>query len=228
LKNTKSIKNWADDDKPREKLLTKGVSALSNAELVAILIGSGTKDLSAVDLAKEILNNAENNINILGKKNVKELTKHKGIGEAKAITIVAALELGRRRKADENKITKITSSNDVYTLFFPLLSDLQHEEFWILTLNRSNKVINKHRISQGGLSATIIDNKLIFNFILADLASSLILCHNHPSGNIQPSENDKQITNKIKQASKLFDITLLDHIIITQTKYFRFADANIL
>lgn len=225
MEKSKSIKNWANDDRPREKLLAKGVMALSNAELLAILIGSGTKNISAVDLSKEILSYSENNLNLLGKKSVKDFVKHKGIGEAKAITIVAALELGRRRKTEDNKSkNKITSSKDVFNIFSPILSDLQHEEFWVLTLNRSNKIINKHKISQGGLSATVIDNKIIFNFVLNDLATSIILCHNHPSGNLSPSENDKQITKKIKQAAKLLDITLLDHIIVTQTNYFSFAD----
>jgi len=229
LENFKSIKDWADDDKPREKLITKGVSSLSNAELLAILIGSGTKNQSAVDLAKKILYDTENNINILGKKTVKNLMQYKGIGLAKAITVIAALELGKRRKYDETfKQNKITSSKDVFNFFLPMLSDLRHEEFWILTLSRANKIINKYKISKGGLSSTVIDNKIIFNYALSDLANSIILCHNHPSGNILPSENDKTITKKIIEAAKLLDIKVLDHLIITQTNYFSFADQNIL
>ncbi len=229
MENFKSIKDWADDDKPREKLITKGVSSLSNAELLAILIGSGTKNQSAVDLAKKILYDTENNINILGKKTVKNLMQYKGIGLAKAITVIAALELGKRRKYDETfKQNKITSSKDVFNFFLPMLSDLRHEEFWILTLSRANKIINKYKISKGGLSSTVIDNKIIFNYALSDLANSIILCHNHPSGNILPSENDKTITKKIIEAAKLLDIKVLDHLIITQTNYFSFADQNIL
>lgn len=224
-----SIKNWAEDDKPREKLLSKGASSLSNAELIAILIGSGTKNISALELSKEILHLSDNNINSLGKKSISELIKHKGIGTAKAITIVAALELGKRRKAEDilnqNKITK---SIDVFNVFLPFLGDINHEEFWILTLNRSNKIIKKHKISQGGLSSTIIDNKLIFNLVLSDLASSIVLCHNHPSGNLNPSNNDIEITKKITEAAKLFDIKVLDHIIVTQTNYYSFADENLI
>lgn len=224
-----SIKNWAEDDKPREKLLSKGASSLSNAELIAILIGSGTKNISALELSKEILHLSDNNINSLGKKSIPELIKHKGIGTAKAITIVAALELGKRRKAEDilnqNKITK---SIDVFNVFLPFLGDINHEEFWILTLNRSNKIIKKHKISQGGLSSTIIDNKLIFNLVLSDLASSIVLCHNHPSGNLNPSNNDIEITKKITEAAKLFDIKVLDHIIVTQTNYYSFADENLI
>jgi DNA repair protein RadC len=223
------IKEWALEDRPREKLLNKGIGSLSDAELIAILIGSGSKNETAVELAKKILNNVQNNLNELGKLNVEELKRLKGIGEAKAITIIAALELGRRRKLAEVKNKqKITSSQDVYNYFQPLLGDLPHEEFWILLLNRSNKVIDQHKISQGGISGTVIDVRMILKNAIERLACSLILCHNHPSGNLQPSESDKKITTKLKDAAQIMDIQVLDHLIITDNDYFSFADDGIL
>lgn len=224
-----SIKNWALEDRPREKLLAKGISSLSNAELIAILIGSGSKNESAVELSKIILNKVKNNLNELGKLTVNDLQANKGIGEAKAITIIAALELGRRRKLADILIkNKITSSKDVFELFQQIIGDLPYEEFWILLLNRSNKIIDKLKISQGGTSGTVIDVKLILKDAIEKLATSIILCHNHPSGNTQPSEIDISITTKLKEAAKIMEIPVLDHIIITDSSYYSFADEGIL
>jgi DNA repair protein RadC len=224
-----SIKDWNADDRPREKLLSKGTASLSDAELIAIIIGSGTKEDSAVDLSKKILNKYNNNLNELGKAGVIELQKFKGIGEAKAVSVVAAMELGRRRKvSDINDPTKVTSSQDIYQLLHPVLGDLPHEEFWIVLLNRANKVIDKQKISQGGISGTVTDVRLILKMAIDKFAASLILCHNHPSGNIKPSEADISITKKIKESGTLMEISVLDHIIITDGHYFSFADEGLL
>lgn len=219
------IKDWAVEDRPREKLLQKGISSLSDAELIAILLGSGTRNESAVELSKKVLKLAENNLNELGKLGVADLTKTKGIGEAKAITIMAALEIGRRRKLSEiiNK-KKITQSKDVFEVFQPIIGDLPHEEFWILLLNRSNKIIDKYKISQGGVSGTVIDTKIILKNAIEKLASSMILCHNHPSGNRNPSSADDQITKKLKAGAELIDISVIDHIIIADTEFYSYAD----
>lgn len=220
-----SIKEWAVEDRPREKILYKGIFALSDAELIAILIGSGNSKQSAVDLARDILKLADNKLNKLGKLEIEDLQKLNGIGRAKAINILAALELGRRRKSAEiTDDSIIKSSNDVYTIFHPLLSDLKYEEFWLTYLNRSNRIISRHKISQGGISGTITDVRLIMKKALELLASSIIICHNHPSGNKEPSEADKRITAKIKEASAYFDISLLDHLIVTDNGYYSFAD----
>jgi len=219
------IKEWALEDRPREKLLYKGIASLSDAELIAILIGSGSNEQSAVDLARDILSLASNNLNKLGKLGIHDLNALKGIGPAKAVNIIAALELGRRRKsADLNDDQKIKSSNEVYTIFHALLSDLSHEEFWIIYLNRSNRIISRLKISQGGISGTITDVRIIMKKGLELLASSIIICHNHPSGNKEPSDADIRITGKIKDAAAFFDISLLDHIIVTDNGYFSFAD----
>ncbi|OFY20135.1 MAG: hypothetical protein A2W98_12375 [Bacteroidetes bacterium GWF2_33_38] len=224
-----SIKYWSNDDKPREKLLEKGIGSLSNAELIAILIGSGSKNESAVDLAKNILSSSQNDLNQLGKYSVADLKKHKGVGDAKAVTIIAALELGRRRKiADIVEKQKISGSKDAFEIFKAILGDLPYEEFWILLLNRSNKIIEKIKISQGGISGTVIDTRVIMKYAIEGSASSLILCHNHPSGNISPSENDKQVTDKIKKAADIFDIKILDHIIVTDSNYYSFADEGLI
>ena len=224
-----SIKNWSIDDRPREKLIYKGINSLSNAELIAILIGSGNKNETAVDLSKTILSKANNNLNELGKLTINDFKSFNGIGDAKAITIIAALELGRRRKLTEavNK-TKIASSKDIFNIFQPILSDLPYEEFWVLCLNRFNKIIGKHKISQGGITGTVIDVKIILKLAVNELASSIILCHNHPSGNITPSSNDKKITDKLIKASDYLDIKILDHIIVADDKYFSFADKNLI
>jgi len=224
-----SIKNWAVEDRPREKMLSRGIQSLTDVELIALLIGSGIRKVSAVDLARQILHLAGNNLDKLGKYTVPDLKKLKGIGQARAITIVAALELGRRRKqSDSPEYAKITSSNEVFNLMHPLLSDLAHEEFWVLILNRSNKVIDKQKISQGGITGTVTDIRLILKMAIDNLATSMILCHNHPSGNLQPSDADISITRRLKESSSLMDISLLDHIIIAGKSYFSFADENLI
>lgn len=224
-----SIKNWSQDDQPREKLLNKGKSALSDAELVAILIGSGNREESAVALCKRILQSTDNNLSELGKRSINQLTAFKGIGEAKAITIVAALELGRRRRGEEAlDRMKITSSASVFEMMQPLLGDLQHEEFWIVYLNNSNKVICKNQLSKGGITGTLVDVRIVLKKALEVGATGLILCHNHPSGVLKPSEADKQITTKLKVAALSIDIKVLDHLIITEKAYFSFADETLL
>jgi len=224
-----NIKEWAVEDRPREKLIAHGSRSLSDAELIAILIGSGNLEETAVELSRRILASANNNLNELGRKNVDTLKIFKGIGEAKAITIVAALELGRRRKEGEvfNK-NKITGSKDAADFFQPLLGDLNHEEFWIMLLDRGNKILDTFMISQGGISGTVIDVRIILKTALEKLASSIILCHNHPSGTMQASDADLKITRKISEAAKLMDISVLDHIIIGQNRYLSFADEGIL
>lgn len=224
-----SIKEWAVEDRPREKMLLKGIRSLSEAELIAILIGSGSMDESAVDLSKRVLASANNNLNELGKKTIQDYQEFKGIGPAKAITISAAMELGRRRKESQpQEKSKVVSSGDAASIFKPLLSDLTHEEFWILLLNRNNLVIDKLMVSQGGLSGTVIDVRIILKMALEKLACSIILCHNHPSGNLVPSEADKEITRKIKEAGKHMDIPVLDHVIIGNESYFSFADEGLI
>ncbi|MEP2772837.1 MAG: DNA repair protein RadC [Fulvivirga sp.] len=223
------IKKWAEEDRPREKLLLKGKSSLSDAELIAILIGSGTASLSAVDLSKQILRQTTNNLNDLAKLSVKDLMKFKGIGEAKAISIVAALELGRRRKDVEHlKKPKITSSTDVYEHMKAHLLDLSHEEFWVILLNRANKIIKCQQVSSGGVSGTVADPKMIFKIALDELSSSIILVHNHPSGNLKPSQADIMLTKKLKEAGKVLEIPVLDHLIFTDENYFSFADENMM
>jgi len=224
-----SIKDWSEDDRPREKLLNKGIQTLSDAELIAILIGSGNKELSAVDLSKYILSENDNNLDRLAKKTVSELMLFKGIGEAKAISILSALEIGKRRDAISTKLqNKITSSKDVFRIMNSKLRDLPYEEFWVLFLNRSNKIIHKEKMSQGGLSGTVVDIRLILKKAIENLASSIILSHNHPSGQLKPSEQDKSLTQKLKQASSYLDISVLDHIIIADNQFFSFADNGIL
>lgn len=223
------ITEWAPSDRPREKLIDKGAAALSDAELLAILIASGTKDKSAVDLGRELLSLAGNNLNTLGRLDLSALKSLHGIGEAKAVTIAAALELGRRRKlAESPENGQIKSSADAFNIFHPLLSDLSHEEFWILFLNRSNKPINRMKVSQGGISGTVTDVRIIMKKAVENLASGLIVCHNHPSGNNNPSESDIQITQKIREAGSMLDVQLLDHIIIAGTAYYSFADNGLL
>lgn len=224
-----TIKAWAEEDRPREKFALKGKSSLSDAELIAILIGSGNTKESAVELSKRILSSVNNNLNELGRIDLGDLMKFKGIGEAKAITIAAALELGRRRKLTEViKNPKITSSEDVYEIMSPVLSDLKHEEFWVLILNQGNKVIHKSKVSSGGVASTVADSKLIFKPALEKLGSSIILCHNHPSGNLKPSAADIQLTKKNVEAGKLLDIRVLDHVIVANNKYYSFADEGMM
>ncbi|OFY49284.1 MAG: hypothetical protein A2W85_15465 [Bacteroidetes bacterium GWF2_41_31] len=220
------IHQWSEDDRPREKMMLKGKGQLSKAELIAILIGSGNTEESAVALSKRILNSVDNNLAELSRLSISDLTKFKGIGPAKAISIVAALELGRRRRADDVLIDKqkITSSQDAYNLLYADLSDKYHEEFWILLLDRANKVIRKVNISEGGLTGTVADPKKIFQLALEQHASGIILAHNHPSNNLQPSLNDMDLTKKIVSGGKSLDINILDHLIIGNDKFYSFAD----
>lgn len=223
------ISQWAEDDKPREKLMLKGKSQLSKAELIAILIGSGNRELSAVQLSQNILTSVNNNLAELSRLSIKDLMKFKGIGEAKAISIVAALELGKRRLGEgvfEKK--KIKSSEDAFHIMYSELSDKHFEEFWILLLDRANQVVRKLNISEGGMAGTVADPKKIFKLALENNASSMILAHNHPSNNLKPSENDIQLTNKLRDAGKLLDLQVLDHIIIGNDSYFSFADESMM
>ena len=223
------ITNWAEDDRPREKLIFKGKNALSDAELIAILIGSGSRNESAVQLSKRILSSFDNNLNALGKLSLKQLTTFKGIGEAKAISIIAAMELGRRRRELEViELKQIGTSKSVFEIMQPIIGELQHEEFWILYLNYSNKVIAKSQLSKGGITGTVVDVRIVFKTALEQNATSIILSHNHPSGKLQPSEADISITKKIKLAGQQLDIPVLDHIIITEKGFYSFNDNGIL
>ncbi|MFD0761118.1 DNA repair protein RadC [Lutibacter aestuarii] len=225
----RSIKFWAEDDRPREKMLLKGKTSLSDAELIAILIGSGNKKESAVALSKRILGSINNNLNTLGKLTVNDLKKFNGIGEAKAISIITALELGRRRRLEEALVLpKITSSKNVFNFMQPLIGELNHEEFWVVYLNNSNKVLFKELLSKGGLTGTLVDVRLVFKKAIELFATAIILCHNHPSGKLKPSMADKSITNKLKLAGETLDIKVLDHLIITENAYFSFADENLI
>jgi len=229
LKNNFSIKDWSEEDRPREKLLAKGKVSLTDSELLAILIGSGNRNESAVALCKRILASVDNNLNALGKLSVSQLQEFKGIGEAKAISIVAGLELGRRRREeDEQFFDKIKSSKSVFEIMQPVLGDLQHEEFWVLFLNNSNTVLSKQQLSKGGITGTLVDVRLLMKKALEIGATALIVCHNHPSGTLKISEADKQITYKIKTAGVSLDIKLLDHLIITERAYVSFADDELL
>ncbi len=224
-----TIKTWAEEDRPREKLSLKGKNALSDAELIAILIGSGNKTDSAVELSKKILVSINNDLNKLGKLSISDLTQFNGIGEAKAISIISALELGRRRKDSEvEKRPIIKSSKDAYNVIADVLSDLPHEEFWVLYLNRKNEVIKKENISKGGVSGTIADSKIIFKSAIEQLASAVILCHNHPSGSLKPSTADISLTKKLKETGTMLDTPVLDHLIIGEKDYFSFADQELL
>ncbi len=224
-----SIKNWAKEDRPREKLILKGSNSLSPAELIAILIGSGTKEESAVEVAKRLLKTANNNLHELAQFDIKQLKKIKGIGQARAVTIAAALELGRRRKAEDILQKKtISTSLEAFEYFQSFLGDLPHEESHFVTLNNASKVIAHHKTSQGGMAGTVMDPRLILKQALLDSASKIILAHNHPSGNTKPSDADVTITKKINESAKLMDITLLDHLIITQQSYYSFADEGVL
>ena len=224
-----TIKTWAEEDRPREKLALKGKNSLSDAELIAILIGSGNKKDSAVELSKKILASINNDLNKLGKLTIKDLTQFNGIGEAKAISIIAALELGRRRKDTEvEKRPVIASSKDAYNVIAAVLSDLPHEEFWVIYLNRKNEVLKKEIISKGGVTGTIADSKIIFKSAIEQLASAIVLCHNHPSGSLKPSPADISLTKKIKETGTLLDTPVLDHLIIGEKAYFSFADENLM
>jgi DNA repair protein RadC len=223
-----NIKDWKPEDRPREKLLLKGISALSDAELIAILIGSGTAQLSAVEVGKKMLLYA-GNLDSLAKLSVKELMKVKGIGEAKAISIVAALELGRRRKElQPEERPKIETSNTAFDLIKGDLMDLPHEEFWVILLNRAHRMIRKKRVSEGGVNGTVADPRIIFKLALEELASGIIVVHNHPSGNLTPSQNDISLTKKLKEGSRLLDMTLLDHLIVSNETYLSFSDDGLM
>ncbi|MEC4049709.1 DNA repair protein RadC [Flavobacterium sp. SUN046] len=227
--NSFSIKHWSEDDKPREKLMLKGKGVLSDAELIAILIGSGSRNESAVQLSKRIIASVNHNLNALGKLSLKQLMEFKGIGEAKAITIQAALELGRRRRAEEAiELTRITSSKVVFDIMHPIIGELPHEEFWILYLNNSNKVIYKGQLSKGGITATLVDVRLVFKLAIEQNATGIILVHNHPSGMLKASDADIQMTKKMKQAGETLEIKVLDHLIISEMGYISFIDEGIL
>ncbi len=224
-----SIKKWSDDDKPREKLVRKGRVILSDAELIAIMIGSGSRNESAVALSKRILASVNNNLNELGRLSIQQLMQFKGIGQAKAVTISAALEIGRRRRGEEaRKITKIQSSKSVFELLQPTIGELEHEEFWIVYLNNSNKVLHSAQLSKGSITGTLVDVRLVMKQALELGAIALILAHNHPSGTLKPSTSDKQITAKLQSAAQALDLKVLDHLIITQKEYFSFADEDLL
>lgn len=228
--NVLTIKHWAEDDKPREKLLLKGRHTLSDAELLAILIGSGTKNLSAVELSKLILKEAAHqSLDNLSKLTVKELTKFKGIGEAKAITIVASMELARRKK-ESTSVEKpfIQTSRSAYDLLSPYLSDLPHEEFYIILVNRANRVLKIEKVGMGGVTGTVADLRIMFKSAIEHLATGIILAHNHPSGQLKPSDADIQLTKSVKEAGKILTVDLLDHVIIGNNGYFSFADEGII
>ena len=229
VKNYISIREWAEDDRPREKLILKGRQSLSDAELIAILMGSGSRNESAVDLAKRILRDSSDNLVELSRLDVTDLMKYKGVGEAKAISIIAALELGRRRRgAEAIERKKITSSKDVFEYFSSIMGDFTYESFYILLLNRANKIIRHIEISEGGISGTVADPKKIFKRALEHNATSIILSHNHPSGSVNPSDADIRLTKKLKSAGEMLDVPVLDHIIIGDEKYYSFADEGII
>lgn len=227
--NLQSIKNWATEDRPREKMLEKGREALSDAELLAILIRSGNNDESAVDLSRHILNDVDDNLIILSQLSINDLMSYKGIGEAKAISITAALELGRRRRfAEVAQQPLISNSKDAFEYFYMHLADIRHEQFWVMLLNPSNRVIKIAKISDGGVNGTSADPKRIFKTALEHNASAMMLCHNHPSGSVEPSNADKVLTRNIVNGGKLLEIKILDHIIVGIDKYFSFADSGLL
>ena len=224
-----ALKTWAVEERPREKVLANGVQYLSDTELLAILLGSGTRNKTAVELAREMLRDSGNNLDDLARVSLEDLLKVKGVGPAKAISVLAAMELGRRRTGmSQVEKVPVKSSETVFNLFHPLLGDLDHEEFWLLMLNRAHKVLGRFKVSQGGLSGTVIDTRIILKKALDNLASSIIVCHNHPSGNIRPSDADVKITEKLKKASEMLEIKLLDHVIIADKSYFSFADEGLI
>lgn len=223
-----TIKDWNADDRPREKLLKKGISALSDAELLTILISTGTRSQSALDLARAVLSSVDNNLHLLGKRTVADLMKINGIGEAKAISIISALELGRRRRNSDLERAEIKGSSDVFAIMQPILADLPHEEFWVLFLNHANRVVDKACICRGGVSGTLVDVKILMKLALEKLASALILVHNHPSGNTAVSAEDRNVTKKIQAAAAVFDIKVLDHVIVADNVYSSFSDDGLL
>jgi len=229
--NRLTIKTWAEDDRPREKLLRKGKATLSDAELIAILIRSGSREASAVDLAKKILAKAGNNLNQLAKMSISDLTSRdlKGMGRTKAITILAALELGARRHQSEAlSKEQVTDSQTLYEILKPRMADLPHEEFWVIYLNKANKILSFESISKGGVAGTVADIKIIFKKAIEQLASSIILAHNHPSGNLKPSSADIQLTKKMKETGQIMEIEVMDHIIVSESGYYSFADEGMI
>ncbi len=227
--NSFPITNWSEDDRPREKLMLKGKAVLSDAELIAILIGSGSQKESAVELSRRMLSSVDNNMNALGKLSLTQLISFKGIGQAKAISIIAAMELGRRRRVEEAvELKKITSSKMIFEIMQPIIGELPHEEFWIIYVNNSNTIVSKSQLSKGGITATLVDVRLIFKQALEIGATGIVLCHNHPSGALKASEADIKITKKIKLAADSLDITILDHLIIAEYGYLSFSDEGIL
>lgn len=225
--DTKSIKDWALSDRPREKMLEKGKEALTDAELIAILLGSGNKEETAVDLSRHILSDVGNNLIKLSQLSINELTKYKGMGEAKAVTVAAALELGRRRRfAEAARQTEIHSSSDAFEYFYAKMSDLGHEQFWIMLLNSANSVIKIERVGIGGINGTSADPKTIFKIAIENQATAIMLCHNHPSGDVRPSSTDRKLTSNIIAGGNILDIKVLDHIIIGENCYYSFADRN--
>lgn len=224
-----NIKSLAEEERPREKLLLRGKQSLTDAELLAIILGSGSKSESSITLAQRILASVNHNWNELAKLTIRDLCKFNGVGKVKAIEIITSLEIGRRKSLQQAlKKEKISSSKDAYNILQPIIGDLMVEEFWVIYLSRSNKILSKEKISQGGITGTMVDNRLIFKHAIELNAVSLIISHNHPSGNIQPSNSDIQITHEIKKAGNLLNITLIDHLIVTQTSFFSFADENLL
>ena len=223
-----TIKNWADTDKPREKMISQGKTALSNAELLAILLGSGSADESAVELSRRILASVNNSLTALGKQSLQQLQAFKGIGQAKAITILAATEMGRRRAAETPELQpKIEVAHNVFTLMQPLIGELPHEEFWVLYLNSTNRVIHKARLFSGGITQTTVDVRLLFKTALEQGAIALILVHTHPSGSTTPSKEDIELTQRVKTAGDMLDIKLLDHVIVTEKEYLSLLDERL-
>ena len=225
----RAITAWAEEDRPREKLLLKGKHVLSDAELLAILLGKGTVGVSAVALAQDILSSVDNSLHELGKRSVAELTRFKGIGDAKAVTIAAALEIGRRRQmSDLRERPRVTSSRDAFNASAPLLTDLHHEEFWVLLLNKASEVFSRERLSTGGMAGTVVDGKILFKTALDARAAAVIAIHNHPSGSLQPSQADIDLTRRLRKAGELLDLPLLDHLIVSERGYYSFADEGML
>jgi DNA repair protein RadC len=222
------LKEWAQEDRPREKLLLKGKASLSDAELLGIIIGTGIRKMTAVDLAMQILKHVNNDLSQLARLSVKDLSKFKGIGEAKAINIVSALELGRRRKNEIHSQPIIRTSKHIYEYISPIFADLGHEEFWVLLLNRQNKVLKAEKISSGGIHGTVVDSKMLYKIAIDNLASGVILCHNHPSGSLKPSDADIKVTEKIIKGAEILDLNVLDHIIFSDEGYFSFNDNGLL
>lgn len=221
----KGIKGWSDEDKPREKMMNKGKAALTDVELIAILLRSGTRSLTAVDVARKLLHEADNNLVTLSKFSLNDMIKIPGVGETKALTIQAALELGMRRRVQEVPQNKeITSSRDAFTLLYPQFADCAYEQFWVLFLNKANRKLSIQCISEGGLDSTVVDPKRIYKIALEENAANIILCHNHPSGRLFPSDSDIRLTEKIKRSGEFLDIKVLDHLIVGDEKYYSFAD----